>query len=234
WYHVVSYYSQRALTVPTDCLPALSALASILHSHAREDRYLAGIWQHDLPRGLLWTCSSGSIDHGLQAGPYVAPSWSWACAPAGMAVHYAWMTLMTRIDLAPWQPVLRICSVEYVLKGKNLYGEVSVARLELQGLVAEVRCHKDNVYADIHGSGVEGKTPLTLSFDSGKAPVNVRAVEILAVLTLGYRAETLCLIIEPTGGATYSLVRQYQRVGVARIDSDVLKHHGINKIVYLV
>ncbi|KAH9209559.1 heterokaryon incompatibility protein-domain-containing protein, partial [Leptodontidium sp. 2 PMI_412] len=77
WYHVVSYYSQRALTVPTDRLPALSALASILHSHAREDRYLAGIWQHDLPRGLLWTCSSGSIDHGLQAGPYVAPSWSW-------------------------------------------------------------------------------------------------------------------------------------------------------------
>lgn len=50
---VLRDYFRRRLSVPSDNLVALSALASIFHTEFRS-KYYAGIWEGDLIPGLLW------------------------------------------------------------------------------------------------------------------------------------------------------------------------------------
>jgi hypothetical protein len=53
WYKLVENYFQRDLTEYSDILPALSGLASAVHT-VRGKRYLAGLWESDIQLGLLW------------------------------------------------------------------------------------------------------------------------------------------------------------------------------------
>ncbi|KAL2674101.1 hypothetical protein Neosp_012547 [[Neocosmospora] mangrovei] len=75
-------YSQRNLTYPADKLIAFSAIPKTL---GRPGRYLAGLWEADLPCNLLWKVthlwfpSSGTVDkRKAKLETYRAPSWSWA------------------------------------------------------------------------------------------------------------------------------------------------------------
>ncbi|KAL9024454.1 MAG: hypothetical protein Q9196_006505 [Gyalolechia fulgens] len=55
WYRLVATYSQRELSFRKDVLPALSGLAHAFHHmYTNDDTYVAGLWLHDLMRGLLW------------------------------------------------------------------------------------------------------------------------------------------------------------------------------------
>lgn len=75
WYRIVNAIGNRDITKEADLLPALSGLA---HQFQRQGAgtYLAGIWENDLPQGLLWARGMGSRP--TRANPYRAPSWSWA------------------------------------------------------------------------------------------------------------------------------------------------------------
>lgn len=53
WVEIVETYGKTFLTHATDKLPALSAIASEFH-RVTGYRYLAGLWQEDLPRALTW------------------------------------------------------------------------------------------------------------------------------------------------------------------------------------
>ncbi|TLD33671.1 hypothetical protein PspLS_01655 [Pyricularia sp. CBS 133598] len=75
YHELVSTYSARRLTVPSDKLPAFSGLAQRLHPAIGGD-YIAGIWTTDFRRGLLWTADLKICRHA--SGTYRAPSWSWA------------------------------------------------------------------------------------------------------------------------------------------------------------
>ncbi|KIM97599.1 hypothetical protein OIDMADRAFT_67545, partial [Oidiodendron maius Zn] len=84
WHKLVERYSGRALSVAKDRLPAISGIA---HSYQppMPDKYLAGIWQGDLPEALLWYRFSLSSDYTEKGNiascndmEYIAPSWSWA------------------------------------------------------------------------------------------------------------------------------------------------------------
>ncbi|PWY73546.1 HET-domain-containing protein [Aspergillus eucalypticola CBS 122712] len=85
WYQLAQLYSKKLLTYEQDRLPAIAALARIINERFPEQRYLAGLWESDLHRGLLWTTVSfKKFDdyHKLQStNGYTAPSWSWACRP---------------------------------------------------------------------------------------------------------------------------------------------------------
>ena len=74
WETAVENYSERALSVETDRLPAISAVASVV-AEATGDRYLAGLWRNDLLAGLAWTAQYTKAGH--HQG-YIAPTWSWA------------------------------------------------------------------------------------------------------------------------------------------------------------
>ncbi|KAI0169800.1 HET-domain-containing protein [Hypoxylon sp. FL1284] len=81
---VVEQYTQRALTVASDKLPALSGICQMIvggdGDGGAPSRYLAGLWHEALPYCLLWeraTDVEGS-DVPIPAGRYRAPSFSWA------------------------------------------------------------------------------------------------------------------------------------------------------------
>lgn len=75
WYRIVNAIGHRKITEQADLLPALSGLAQVFQRQGA-GTYLAGIWENDLPQGLLW--STREYSRTTRADPYRAPSWSWA------------------------------------------------------------------------------------------------------------------------------------------------------------
>jgi hypothetical protein len=74
WKFLVQDYTGRHLTVSSDKLKALSAMASEFHRLSKYE-YYAGLWDHNMRSQLLWHHSS--LERGLPT-EYRAPSWSWA------------------------------------------------------------------------------------------------------------------------------------------------------------
>ncbi|PQE23294.1 het domain-containing protein [Rutstroemia sp. NJR-2017a BVV2] len=79
-------YAPRILSKQTDKLPAISGVAEVFRFLLKDD-YLAGLWRHDLIRGLLWRNSRLLYAFSLPS-EYCAPSWSWASLAGGSA-HYS-------------------------------------------------------------------------------------------------------------------------------------------------
>lgn len=62
WLHLVSVYSARQITRPSDRLPAISGLADKAQKENLDALYLQGLWSTDLHAGLLW--KRRLIEHG--------------------------------------------------------------------------------------------------------------------------------------------------------------------------
>ena len=82
WKDAVKNYSRRELTFEADCLPAISAVASIV-AKATGDRYVAGLWRNNLLAGLAWIAQDSKARPHRE---YIAPTWSWASA-SGVVLH---------------------------------------------------------------------------------------------------------------------------------------------------
>lgn len=122
WRTIVSEYSKKELTYETDVLPALSGLASLIHT-ATGDQYLAGIWRSDLPKALRWIPDSPD----WSASTYLAPTWSWASCKKSCPVTY-----MSPNDV---QYRVKVLDAGVTLVGKeNPFGSVSDGFLKLEGL----------------------------------------------------------------------------------------------------
>jgi hypothetical protein len=74
WHRIIGAYSRRAITWPSDKLPAISAVAAEF-SRIAKDEYLAGLWRSNLPRDLLWTTPQAAT---YRPKTWRAPTWSWA------------------------------------------------------------------------------------------------------------------------------------------------------------
>jgi len=78
----VNEYSQRDLTSGKDKLIAIAGLASYLHGWLRSHdesstyNYIAGLWEPELPAGLLWYVYMVRWER--RPKPNRAPPWSWA------------------------------------------------------------------------------------------------------------------------------------------------------------
>lgn len=94
WFIVVQEYSRRNLTKRDDKLPAISGLASLVQK-ATGYKYLAGLWEEEIKRSLLWekdwsfgrklapdfrTLSPPLTRAQTQPSGYLAPTWSWVSA----------------------------------------------------------------------------------------------------------------------------------------------------------
>ena len=89
WYTMLAQYVERQMWSPHDVFPALSGIAQLARS-ILGCRYLAGLWEDDMIRGLLWkSCLlfgptskaiplKRPIDKETQQRVDRAPSWSWA------------------------------------------------------------------------------------------------------------------------------------------------------------
>ncbi|TVY47614.1 hypothetical protein LOCC1_G005665 [Lachnellula occidentalis] len=81
WFEVVQEYSFLRLTRQSDRLIALIGVATVFHERLQSG-YLAGLWEEDIARNLLWKVSKfeWTRHHRNTRRPKQAliPSWSWA------------------------------------------------------------------------------------------------------------------------------------------------------------
>jgi hypothetical protein len=103
WIYVVENYSARALTKPSDKLIALQGVIAALEGVLNLPS-VAGMWQQDLWKQLLWWSAGPPIYESYQSPPFPAPTWSWLSAK-GAVIHHRSMCMhkdLVRLDdLAP-------------------------------------------------------------------------------------------------------------------------------------
>jgi hypothetical protein len=79
WLDIVEEYSRLRLSYESDRLPALTGVATVFERKINS-QYLAGIWENDVARGLLWDVTRFQR---IQPQKRIqrhssAPTWSWA------------------------------------------------------------------------------------------------------------------------------------------------------------
>lgn len=131
WWRIIQDYTSRNLTNYMDKLPALSGMARIWQLRT-EDRYLAGLWERNLPEDLLWIVHP-FLNKSPNSRPpsYRAPSWTW-CSIDGTIMYRSARSkrLQTR------QYFTNIVSCEVQLSGINAFGCVKSGKLIVCGPLA--------------------------------------------------------------------------------------------------
>ncbi|KAK7191115.1 HET-domain-containing protein [Paraphaeosphaeria sporulosa] len=89
WADIVKSYALRDMSNLEDRLGALSGLAARYLSANPLDKYLAGIWEKNLPEGLAWKVERVAEAKDEKPDPKtpVWPSWSWAVLPVRTAIE---------------------------------------------------------------------------------------------------------------------------------------------------
>lgn len=131
WQALTKQYSQRQLSYPEDRLPAISAWAQLLGQRL-EERYLAGLWEGDLLRGLLWTCEAiyptQSLTKRMKFAlkeKFVAPSWSWASQTERICYKH-WSEGKTNY---------KILNIEVSPIGSNRFGRLKSGHIVISGAI---------------------------------------------------------------------------------------------------
>lgn len=130
WGCLITMYSNRVLTFPTDKLPAISGAAARLYERLHCP-YLAGHWYDDLPRSLVWNVQR-YIDPHHVPGEYVAPSWSWASITQAI-MQPVWTGTNGMLSSAA-----KLLEVHCHVPGKNPYGRVSSGFIDLRGMTVPI------------------------------------------------------------------------------------------------
>jgi len=140
WYTVCSDYNWRHFTHSEDKLHAMAGLARYF-AEKIQDRYIAGLWENDLARGLMWHMSRPSENWTqlLQklSQPNLAniPSWSWL-------VHYSEFEHGTTVTSFESQheaiAEYAICSIDVNFGGKNEFQRIKSAALSISARVLQV------------------------------------------------------------------------------------------------
>ncbi|KAJ4365012.1 hypothetical protein N0V83_008628 [Neocucurbitaria cava] len=129
WERIVEQYSLRALTVPSDKLPAISGIASKIRKAAHSE-YLAGLWKGNLALDLLWHASIPPASSGsaFALETWRAPSFSWASLD--VAINY---TLLDDEERETFTPTVTLLASSITPTGLNPMGAVSSGSLTLRG-----------------------------------------------------------------------------------------------------
>jgi hypothetical protein len=132
WCAQLSLYSKRALTYGRDKLPAISGLARVL---ARKigSRYLAGLWEEDLPRGLAWEWQGDGTDSSALPSSYRAPSWSWASVDGKFEYPH----------IRALVPLLKAYEGQTTPKDNDPYGEIFEGEIKVQAAIFPVVLYFD-------------------------------------------------------------------------------------------
>ncbi|KAH7308359.1 heterokaryon incompatibility protein-domain-containing protein [Rhexocercosporidium sp. MPI-PUGE-AT-0058] len=139
WAYIVVNYTQRALSVQTDKLIALAAVAQDISIRVdKPTRYLAGIWQHQLPNNLMW-CVDGK-NKGLRPSSYRAPSWSWAAVDGQINPDYFGWDTSYAIYLT-----IRDCAVTPV-SPMLPYGSVAAGYISVRGRLRKMKLNLETKY----------------------------------------------------------------------------------------
>lgn len=120
WRTMVREYSLRDLTVPTDKLPALSAIARMAQS--KMGQYLAGLWLESLPWDLGW--SMLRTGRPTRSIPEI-PSWSWA--------HHDGVHVIFDVERIR-NAAFKVTDFHLDYAGNDPFGRITSASLRLESL----------------------------------------------------------------------------------------------------
>ncbi|UPL00481.1 hypothetical protein LCI18_011415 [Fusarium solani-melongenae] len=202
WCLLVENYTKRNLTVATDKLPGISAIARLLAPKLKSD-YLAGLWRQNLIFDLMWSVRRFPRPEVCKSG---SPSWSWASVQ-GM-IEYVGRRL---VDGAA---EVISCNVNLTYP-QDPYGSVTGGVLEIRGHLSQVTkedLHREHGRIDYKMDPI-GLSPNLRSCIKKQSPT-------LWCLTLGYGKGmmigwlySLILVKEPGCG------NRYRRVGFLETDA---------------
>ena len=122
WSRILGDYSRRFMSIQSDKLPAIAALAE--RFAAVLGRYHAGLWRYGFIRHLCWISDNTSQER--RAGsPYRAPSWSWASVNGIFPVVDQWE-----------EDCCILVLVRVLPKNAEVpYGEVIHALIKISGII---------------------------------------------------------------------------------------------------
>lgn len=143
WYSLVTRYSTRDLTEPSDRLPAIAGLADKIKKElGASSRYSNGLWVDDLAAGLLWQrplrreatpmpsrdtfSPKPKYDQANRLRYDFAPSWSWASVRGAVAY--------------PWREEYSIPSPSRDDFTATVNGDSSKATIQIEGQVKRGTC----------------------------------------------------------------------------------------------
>ena len=154
WSRIVQDYSHRDMSIESDKLPAIAALAQRF-SAIFGPHYYAGLWRYGLMMQLCWTPTHPSQKQ--RAGSlYRAPSWSWASVD-GTYPRYK--------DGNNEEDCCKLASAVALPKNAQVpYGEVVHASIEICGKVAIASVTRPEVshpmFAPVHYESEAADPPL--------------------------------------------------------------------------
>ncbi|CAG8955872.1 hypothetical protein HYFRA_00008722 [Hymenoscyphus fraxineus] len=190
WYNLVLAYSALDITYETDRLPALSGLASSF-SQRLNCAYLAGLWEHDLWRGLLWQRPEAfgrkANCRRLEGKASSIPTWSWASIirVGELDAPIFDFASLTNADLEKDER-FAVISAKCTPSTTNVFGHVSGGMLQLRGALVEtwlsehgpahwwsswklILVKDDQLQLDEYYAAARGDMPPNLVFDVGNA-----------------------------------------------------------------
>lgn len=134
WLQVVADYSKRKLTFRSDIFAALAGAASIFQAYFGE-RYLAGLFEGDLLRSLLWRVKDSSSAARVSLSH--TPSWSWASVVGAVgpeiAVNSSLIPPRLVGDLTTQVLVAETYLTDGLLAPTNHFRDVSGGKIRLEG-----------------------------------------------------------------------------------------------------
>ncbi|KAH6699007.1 heterokaryon incompatibility protein-domain-containing protein [Leptodontidium sp. MPI-SDFR-AT-0119] len=132
WLILVSEFGALHLTHESDRLAALSGLASMFSGKCLGN-YLGGIWEHDLPRGLMFTVTNIELGELLpvQQIQMSPPSWSWASAYVGGSMRISYNHILDNGFVK--DPHFQVIGIDLILQSGNPFSWLERGLLQLKG-----------------------------------------------------------------------------------------------------
>ena len=205
WYRLVTYYTNCAMTVPSDIYMAFAGVVEEFHSFTT-DEYFAGSWREGLERQLLW--ERESLANWKPTG-YRAPSWSWFSVNGAVRFELLYSHSL-------YEAVCEVLDVIVHNSAEGLYGPVTYGCLRCRGILGTAVCRRtsddDWVIQAVHGQRLESRG--TPEWDH-KTDLSKRTVTYLPVLKSRERVwdDVIALLLEPT----HVKEGEYQRIGTWKI-----------------
>ncbi|KUI53007.1 hypothetical protein VP1G_10541 [Cytospora mali] len=197
WGNIVTQYSHREMSVPSDKLIALSAVAQTYSQNSEKlGTYLAGMWKNDMPTCLLWSVSRGTSRRALDE--YRAPSWSWASVDGEISTHYC--EAVSEDDLSA-----KVIQAETTVAVESIpFGAVTggVLVLDVKALRCSVRMNGMFQWQIVNGPIVRVEPDTTDLKDSGSTVIHP------TLLPMGHKAWYIVGLVVVEAGND-----RYRRVG---------------------
>ncbi len=230
WLDIVEQYTKRKISLSSDKLVAISAVAQRLISltEGKWGQYYAGIWEERFFEQLLWAMSTGEI--AKRPDEYRAPSWSWAAVDG--RPKWPWIENLVEAKIS-----CKLLEVDIrPLRSEAPFGAITTGRAKIFGRVKEAiwsadrRTMKDSKTHMAVTDKAMQIFPDALEDDAQEVTVHVLEVARRSSLRDTMNSFYITRIVSPSGGRYIAgLVLEhlgdelYRRVGFIGLRSSKIK-----------